>query len=187
MYLRYSFKRGRADALQLTAAQRGLDDVRRVHRAFGGTGADDGVQFVDEKDDVFRAANFVHHRFDALFELAAIFRARDHEREIERDDFFVAQKLGHVAARDFLREPFDDRGLADAGFAEQDRIVFRAAAKHLDDALDFVLPADDRIELALLRELGEVAAKRAQRGSFNILLRTFAGGRAVAPARFPAA
>ena len=45
-------QRRRADALQLAAAERGLDDVRGVHRAFGRTGADDGVQLVDEEDDV---------------------------------------------------------------------------------------------------------------------------------------
>ena len=113
--------------------------LRGVHRAFGRTGADDGVQLVDEQDDVLGAADFVHHRLDALFELAAIFRARDHQREVERDDFLVAQQFRHIAVGDFLRETFDDRGLADAGFAEQHRIVFRAAAEDLDDALDFVL------------------------------------------------
>ena len=48
-------ERGRADALQLAAGQRGLDDVGGVHRAFGRAGADDGVQLVDEEDDVLRA------------------------------------------------------------------------------------------------------------------------------------
>ena len=110
-------QRGRADALQFAAAQSRLDDVRRIHRAFGRTGADDRVQLIDEENDVLRATNFVHHRFDAFFELAAIFRARDHQREVERDDFFVAQKFRHIAARDFLRQTFDDRGLADTGFA----------------------------------------------------------------------
>ncbi len=91
--------------------------LRSVHRAFRRTGADDGVQLVDEKDDVFRAADFVHHCLDPLLELPAVFRARDHQREVEGDDFLVAQKLRHVAVRDFLGEAFDDRGLADAGFA----------------------------------------------------------------------
>jgi hypothetical protein len=45
-------ERGRADALHLAAGERGLEDVRGVHRALGRTGADDGVQLVDEEDDV---------------------------------------------------------------------------------------------------------------------------------------
>ena len=165
-------ERGRADALQLAAAKRGLDDVGGVHRAFGGTGADDGVQLVDEEDDVLRAADLVHHGLDALLELAAVFRARDHQGEVEGDDLLVAQEFRHVAVGDFLGEALDDRGLAHAGFADEDGIVLRAAAEHLDDALDFVLPADDRIELALLRQLGQVAAEGAQRRRLDFLLAT---------------
>ncbi len=65
--------------------------------------------------------------------------------------FFSRKSSGTLPLGDFLGEAFDDRGLADAGFAEQYRIVFRPAAEHLDDALDFVMAADDRIEFALLR------------------------------------
>ena len=43
-------ERGRADAAQLAARERRLEHVRGVDRAFGGAGADDGVQLVDEED-----------------------------------------------------------------------------------------------------------------------------------------
>ena len=111
-------ERGGADALHLAAAERGLDDVRGVHRAFGGAGADDGVQLVDEQDDVLGPADFVHDRLDALLELAAVFGAGDHQGEVERDDALVAQEFRDVAGGDFLGEAFDDGGLADAGFAD---------------------------------------------------------------------
>ena len=45
-------ERGRADAVQLAARQRRLEQVARVHRAFGLAGADEGVQLVDEQDDL---------------------------------------------------------------------------------------------------------------------------------------
>ena len=123
--------------------------LRGVHRALGGAGADDGVQLVDEEDDVLGAADLVHHGLDALLELAAVFGAGDHEGEVEGDDLLVAQDFGHVAGGDFLGEALDDGGLADAGFADEDRVVLGAAAEDLDDALDFVGAADDGIELAL--------------------------------------
>ena len=116
-------KRRRADALHLTAAEGGLDDVAGIHRALGRAGADDGVQLVDEEDDVLGAADFVHDRLNALLELAAILGARDHEREIERDDALLAKQLGHVALGDFLGETFNDGSLADASLAEQHRVV----------------------------------------------------------------
>jgi len=84
--------------------------------------------------------------------------------------FFVAQKFRHVARADFLGEPFRDGGLAHAGLADEDRIVLRAAAEDLDDALDFGLAADDRIEIALLGHLGQVASKCFQRGRLDVFL-----------------
>ncbi len=58
------------------------------------------------------------------------------------------RSLRHVAVDDHLGEALDDGGLADACFAEEDRVVLLAAAEDLDDALDLVRPADDRVELA---------------------------------------
>jgi len=120
------------------------------------------VQFVDEKNRVLHAADLVHDRLDTLLELAAIFRAGNHHRQIEHHDPPVGEQLGHVAIDDPLCEAFHDRRLAHAGFAEQHRVVLRAAAEDLDRPLDLTLPADDRIELALLGEFGEVAAKAVE-------------------------
>ncbi len=115
------------------------------------------MQLINEKHDVLGTANFVHHRFDALFELAAIFGAGDHQREVERDHPLVAQQLGDVAGCDFLGQTLDDRRLPHAGLAQQHGIVLGPAAKDLDHALDFILPADDRVHLALAGDLGQVA------------------------------
>ena len=72
---------------------------------------------------------------------------------------FSRKNLGDIAFGNFLGETFDDRGFANARFAEQHGIVFRAAAKNLDDALDFVFAADDRIHLAFASDLGQVATE----------------------------
>ena len=55
-------ERGRADAMQLAARERGLEHVAGVHRAFGLAGADHGVQLVDEQDDLaFLLGEIVEH------------------------------------------------------------------------------------------------------------------------------
>ena len=41
-----------ADDVQLAPGERRLEHVARVHRAFGRAGADDGVQLVDEGDEL---------------------------------------------------------------------------------------------------------------------------------------
>ena len=45
-------ERGGADAVQFAAREHGLQQIAGIHGAFGLAGADDGVQFVDEEDDL---------------------------------------------------------------------------------------------------------------------------------------
>ena len=151
-------ERGRADAVQLAARERGLEQVRGVHRAVGLAGADERVHLVDEQDDAaVRRRHLLQHGLEPLLELAAILRAGDQGAHVEREQLLVLQALRHVAVDDALREPLDDRGLADAGLADQHRIVLGAAGEHLDGAPDFLVAADHRIDLAVARRLGEVA------------------------------
>ena len=56
-------------------------------------------------------------------------------------------------------QALDDRGLADAGLADQHRVVLRAAREDLHHALDLGLAPDDGVELALGGELRQVAAE----------------------------
>ncbi len=151
-------ERGGADAVQLAAREHRLQQVARVHRALGGAGADDGVQLVDEEDDLaLGRLHLLQHGLQALLELAAELGAGDERAHVERDDALVLQALGHVAADDALREALDDGGLADARLADQHGVVLGAPRQHLDDAADLLVAADHRVELALAGELGEVA------------------------------
>ncbi len=157
-------KRGGADRAQLAAGQHRLQQVGRVDRAFGGTGADDRVQLVEEENDLPGGIlDLGQHRFQPLLELAAVFRAGQQRADVERDHAAVAQALGHVAGDDPLRQPLDDRGLADPGVADQHRVVLGAAREDLDHAADLLVAADHRVELPRLRLGGQVAAELLQR------------------------
>ncbi len=91
------------------------------------------------------------HRFQALLEIAAVLGAGDQRAHVERVDGAVGEHLGHLALDDQARQPFGDRGLADAGLADVQRIVLAAAAQDLDGALDLELAADQRIDAPFLR------------------------------------
>jgi hypothetical protein len=122
------------------------------------------VQLVDEEDEIaLRVLDLVQDGLQPLLELAAVLRAREQPADVERPDALALEALRHVAGDDALREPFDDRRLAGARLADQHGIVLRAARQHLDDAADLLVAADDRVELALLRRLRQVAAELAQR------------------------
>ena len=154
---------GGADATQLAACQRRLQHVGGVDGAFGRACAHQRVQLVDEEDDLpVGLFDLFQQRFEAVFELAPVLRAGDQGGQVERYDALGLEDFRHVAGGDALRQSFDDGGLADAGLADQDRVVLGAAGEHLDDATNFIVAADDGVELAAAGELGQVAGVALQ-------------------------
>ena len=117
------------------------------------------MELVDEHDDVRVLGQLLHDRLEALFELTAILRAGDDQRDVERENALVGEEVRHVAVDDLLRQPFDDGRLADARLADEHRVVLRPAAEHLLHALELVVPPDERVEQVLHRGFGQVAAE----------------------------
>src|SRR3546814_3232987 len=65
---------------------------------------------------------------------------------------------------DAHRQAFDHRGLADAGLAGEDRAVLPAPGQDVDHLPDLGVARQHRVELAVARALGEVAAELVQVG-----------------------
>ncbi len=163
-------ERGGADGLQLATGQHRLEDAGRVDRSFGSACADEGVDLVDEQDDVAAGLDLLEHLLEAFLEVAAVARPGDERPEIERVELLALQRLGHVVVGDRLREALDDGGLADAGLTDEHRVVLGATAEDLHHPLGLAVAADHRVELLVACELGEVAPElveheRARRAS----------------------
>ena len=177
-----------ADRLQLTASEHRLEDRRSVDRAFGRTRTHERVELVDEQDDVAARADLLQHLLEALLEVTAVTRPGDERAEVERVELLALQRVGHVVDDDLLAETLDDGGLADAGLADEHRVVLGAAGQHLHDPLDLTVTPDDRIELLLPSELGEVASElvehqRAALGGLTLAARARTARRLLAPGR----
>ena len=138
------------------------------------------MHLIDKQDDAaFRRSDFLQHGFQPLLELAAVFCTRNQRAEIERQQLLVLEAFRHVTIDDPQRQAFDDRGLADAGLADQHRIVLGAAGQHLNGAADFFVAANHGIELAVPRRLGQVARIFLQR-IIGVFGRRTVGGAALA-------
>ena len=77
-------ERGGADGLQLTPGQHRLEDAGGVDCPFGGTGANERVDLVDEQDDVTAGADLLEHLLQALLEIAAVAGPGDQSTEVKR-------------------------------------------------------------------------------------------------------
>ena len=109
---------------------------------------DERVQLVDEEDRVVGVAQLLDDLLEPLLELAAVLGAGHQRADVEGQDALVQQRLGHVAGDDAMGQALGDGRLADAGLADEGRVVLRPARQDLDDPLDLLLAADDRVELA---------------------------------------
>ena len=154
-----------AHQAQLTAGQHRLDHVAGIHRRLAGrAGADDGVQLVDEGDDLAgRVLDVVEDGLEPFLEFAAVLGAGHHRTHVQADDGLVAQALGYVAGDDALGQTFHDGGLTDTGLADQHRVVLGATAQHLHDASNLVVPTDNWVEFAFAGAFGQVGGVLLQR------------------------
>ena len=145
----------RADAGDLAAGEGRLERLREVPDRRRG-------QLVDlvEEDDDRRVADLDEEVAEELG-LRLDRRGERQQRHVEDPD--VAELLRDRPGGDPQREPLDDRRLAGAGRAQQERVALRAPQQHLDDRVELALATDDRAQLALPGEPDEVPPEPGER------------------------
>ena len=136
-----------ADALQLSAGQRRLQDVGGVHRSLGGPGAHYGVHLVDEQHALARALELFNDLLQPLLELAPVLGARHQRAHVHGYHPLPLQGMRHGSGHDAVGQPFHDGGLAHPWLSDEDRVVLGAPGQYLDDPLDLLLSSDDRLQL----------------------------------------
>ena len=122
------------------------------------------MDFIDEQDDLAGAVHhFLDHAFEALLKLSLIFCTRNQGAHIQGIYLLGLQVFRHLPVHDVLGDAFRNGGLAHAGLAHQDGVVLGAPGKDLQHTPYFVVPADNRIQLALRGPLVEVDRKAFQK------------------------
>ena len=164
-------ERGRADRMQIATGERRLQDVAGVHGALGGTRAHDGVELIDEQDDLaLGLLHFLEHGLQAVLELAAVLGAGDQCAHVELDEVAVAQRARHVAGHDTLGDTLDDSRFTDARLTDEHGVVLGATGQDLDGTADLVGTTDDRIEFAGAGQIADVATVLLQRLKLGLVL-----------------
>ena len=150
-------QRGRADAVQFAARQHGLEQVACVHSAVGLTGTHDGVQLIDEEDDLaLTLLHLVQHALQALLKLAAVLCTGHQSAHVQTEHGAVFQVFGHIAAHDALRQTLGDGSFTNAGLTDQAGVVFGLTGQDTDHIADLLIAADDGIQLLLAGKLHQI-------------------------------
>jgi len=63
---------GGSDALEFSPRERWLEHVGGIDGAFGTAGTYDGMEFIDEQDDIARGCYLFHDTLEALFKFTAV-------------------------------------------------------------------------------------------------------------------
>ena len=138
---------GGADQVQLAAGEHGLEHVAGVHRPLGRARAHHRVDLVDEQQDpALGHLDLVEDRLQPLLELAPVLGPGHEGAHVEGEDRLVLQALGHVAPQDALGQALDDGRLADAGVADEHRVVLGLAGEDLHDPPDLGVAPDHGVE-----------------------------------------
>ena len=107
--------------------------------------------YLIDKHNGAAALELVNHALEAFLELTAVHRARHQRAHIQLHHTFIQQQCRHVPLHNALRQALHDSSLANARLTNQGRVIFCAPRKDLDDAFDFFLTPDDRVELTRFR------------------------------------
>ena len=147
------------NSLKLASGQCRLEHARSVDSPLGSASTHGLMQLIEEQNKLtFGGTHLVDDCLEALLEFAAELRPSHHGPHINCEDLAVVQNPRHLTVSDPLGQALDDGRLADARLTDEHRVVLCASRKHLNNPLDLLLAAYDRIELSRTSNSREVGA-----------------------------
>ena len=112
--------------MEIPARKLRFQHVCSIDRSLRGSGPDDGMKLIDEKDHgACRFVNLIEHSLQPVLEFAPVFCPGKHRAEIKRKYPLVFQCFGNVTAHDPLRQPLNNSGLTYTRIANDDGVIFR--------------------------------------------------------------
>ena len=121
------------------------------------------MNLVNEQHRVGLVFEVLQHAFQALLKVAAVFGTGQQRAHVERVNNGVGQHFGHVVLCDAPSQALGDGGFSHTGLANQQWIIFSAAAQNLDHALNFVFAPNQRINFAVACQLVQVLGELLNR------------------------
>ena len=116
------------------------------------------MEFVHKEDGGAVPHQLLQQVLEALFKIAPVLGARYQAGHIQRQQPPALQGTGHLPLCDALGQPLGQRSLAHTRLPHQTGVVLLAAAQDLHHPVQFLFPAEHRVQLAIGGAAGQVAA-----------------------------
>ena len=126
------------------------------------------MDLIDE-EDCARGFQLVDDALQAFLELAAVHGAGHQRTHVELQEALAHERRGHIVGDNALCQAFHDGRLAHPGLADEGRVVLGAAGEDLNDPFDFGFASDDRVELVLLSQRGQVGGQLIDEGCLGFV------------------
>ena len=115
------------------------------------------MQLIDEEDDLALALlHLIQDALQTLLELAAVLCASHQSTHVQAEHGAVFQVLRHIAPDDPLGQTLGDGRLADARLTDEAGVVLRLTGQDADDIPNFLVTANDGVQLLLAGQVNEV-------------------------------
>ena len=151
-------QRSGTNCAKLATSKCWLQDIASIHGALGSASAYDGVELVDEEDNLaVRLGHLFYHALQAVLKLAAVLCACYQGGHIKLNKLFVAQGTWNVARNNALCQAFYDCGLTNTRLADKNRVVLGTAAQNLNGTANLFDTTNNWIKLSLASKVGHVA------------------------------
>ena len=117
------------------------------------------MDFIDEQNNVAASLNFFQNFLQALFKITAIAAAGNKRTQVKCVQLFVGQSFWNLIRDNFLSEAFNNCGLTNTRFTDQNGVVFRATRKNLHHTFHFFVSTNYWIKFFVARKLCQVATE----------------------------
>ena len=150
---------GSANAVQLAPGQHRLEQVAGIHAAFGFARTHDGMQLIDEQNDLsIRLLDFVQHGFQTFLKFAPVFGTGNQCAHIQRENGLILQGLGNILLHNPLGQALGNGGFTNAGLTNEDRVILGLTGQNPHNISDLFVTADHRVHLLFSCPLDQVGA-----------------------------
>ena len=131
------------------------------------------MNLVYKENYITRLRYLIDNRTDTLLKVAAVFRSGYHSGKVESKYTLIKKNIRNIARNYSLSQSLNYCRFTDSRLAYKTGIVFGAAAKYLNNPLNFLAPADNRVDFSLAGSLGKVSAELFERRRFSRSLALF--------------